>query len=52
MGLQDTVNLLEQLDGPSRQLPSGARPSTERPVHTAQVATCLLLLPNPNVRLV
>ena len=27
----DTVNMLSQLDGPSRELPSGAKPSQERP---------------------
>jgi len=32
MVVQDTVNLLEQLDGPSRQLPGGTKPSAERPV--------------------
>lgn len=31
MGAQDTVSMLEQLDGPSRDLPSGARASQERP---------------------
>jgi len=27
----DTVNMLSQLDGPSRELPTGAKPSSERP---------------------
>jgi len=44
VAIQDTVNMLEQLDGPSRELPGGARPSAERPATGQEMSHTL----NPN----